>query len=127
LLPRLYEYATKKGAEFTAPPIFVCHETPEEAMEADKTGNALVEVAAPIAERIQETEEIKCYTLPRGTMAKIVHKGPYDKCELAYAKVFAWIEKNGKKIAGPTRETYLNDPNEVGLEEALTEIYIPIK
>jgi len=127
LLPRLYEYAIKKGANFTAPPIFVCHETAEEAMEADKAGNAFIEVAAPIAEMIEETEEIKCYTLPGGKMAKIIHKGPYDKCEPTYNKVFAWIDKNGKKIAGPTREVYLNDPREVGLEEALTEIYIPIK
>ena len=127
LLPRLYEYATKKGARFTAPPVFVCHETAEEAMEADKTGNALIEVAAPIAEKIEETKETKCYTLPGGTMAKIIHKGPYDKCEPAYNKIFAWIDKNGKKIAGPTREVYLNDPREVGLEEALTEIYVPIK
>jgi len=126
LLPKLYEYATKKGAKFTAPPIFVCHETAEEAMEADKTGTAYVEVAAPIAEKIEETEEIKCYTLPGGKMAKIIHKGPYDKCETTYNKIFAWIEKNGKKIAGPIREAYLNDPREVGLEEALTEIYIPI-
>ncbi|NIM44938.1 MAG: transcriptional regulator [Nitrososphaeria archaeon] len=127
LLPRLYEYATKRGATFTAPPIFVCHETAEEAMEADKTGNALIEVAAPIAENIEETKEIKCYTLPGGKMAKIIHKGPYDKCEPTYEKIFAWIEKNGKKIAGPTREAYLNDPREVGLEEAITEIYVPIK
>jgi len=126
LLPKLYEYATKKGAKFTAPPIFVCHETAEEAMEADKTGTAYVEVAAPIAEKIEETEEIKCYTLLGGKMAKIIHKGPYDKCETAYNKIFAWVDKNGKKIAGPTREVYLNDPREVGLEEALTEIYIPI-
>ena len=76
LLPKLYEYATKKGAKFTAPPIFVCHETAEEAMEADKTGTAYVEVAAPIAEIIEETEEIKCYTLLGGKMAKIIHKGP---------------------------------------------------
>ena len=126
LLPKLYAYAASKGAVFTEPPIFVCHETPEEAMEADKTGNALVEVAAPIAKTIEETDEIKCYTLPGGAMAKIVHKGPYDKCEQAYNKVFAWIEDNGKKIAGPIREAYLNDPREVGLEEALTEIYVPI-
>ena len=59
-------------------------------------------------------------------MAKIVHKGPYDQCESTYNKVFAWIEKNGKQIAGPSREAYLNDPNEVGLDEALTVIYIPI-
>ena len=126
LLPRLYQYAATKGAKFTAPPLFVCHETPEEAAEADKTGNADVEVAAPIAEKIEETEEIKCYTLPGGKMAKIIHKGPYDKCEQTYNKIFAWIQKNGKRIVGPIREAYLNDPTEVGLEEALTEIYIPI-
>lgn len=127
LLPKLYKYATKKGAKFTAPPIFVCHETAEEAMEADKTGTADIEVAAPIADKIEETEEIKCYTLPGGKMAKIIHKGPYEKCESAYNKIFAWIEKKGKKIVGPTREVYLNDPREVGLDEALTEIYVPIK
>jgi AraC family transcriptional regulator len=127
LLPRLYEYATKKGAKFTAPPVFVCHETAEEAVEADKTGNADIEVAAPIADKIEETEEIKCYTLLGGKMAKIIHKGPYDKCEPTYEKIFAWIKKNGRNIVGPTIEVYLNDPREVGLEEALTEIYVPIK
>ena len=107
LLPKLYEYATKKGATFTTPPTFVCHETAEEATEADKTGNAFVEVPAPIAEKI---EEMKCYTLPGGKMAKIIHKGPYDKCGPTYNKTFAWINKNEKTIAGPTREVYLNDP-----------------
>lgn len=127
LLPKLYEYSAKEGAEFTAAPIFVCHETAAEAIEAEKTGNADIEVAAPIAKRIAETQEIKCYTLPGGTMAKIIHKGPYEKCEPTYHKIFAWIEKTGKKIVGPTREVYLNDPREVGVEETLTEIYIPIK
>jgi AraC family transcriptional regulator len=126
LLPKLYEYAAKKGAKFTAPPTFVCHETAEEAMEADKTGNALVEVAAPIAETIEEIDEIKCYTLPGGKMAKIIHKGPYEKCASAYNKIFSWINMNGKKIVGPTREVYLNDPREVDSEEILTEIYVPI-
>jgi effector-binding domain-containing protein len=86
-----------------------------------------IEVAAPISDKIEETGEIKCYTLLGGKMAKIIHKGPYDKCEPTYEKIFAWIKKNGRNIVGPTREVYLNDPREVGLEEALTEIYVPIK
>lgn len=122
LLPELHEHATKKGATFTTPPTFVCHETEEEATEADKNGNALIEVVAPIAMKIEETEEIKCYTLPSGKMAKIVHEDPYDKCEPTYDKTFAWIKKNEKTNAGPTREVYLKDPREVSLEEALTEI-----
>ena len=126
LLPKLYEYATEKDAKFTSPPIFICHETVEEMMEADKAGTAYIEVAAPIEEEIEETEEVKCYILPGGEMAKIIHKGPYEKCEPAYNKIFGWININGKKVVGPTREVYLNDPREVGIENALTEIYVPI-
>jgi len=44
-----------------------------------------------------------------------------------YEKFYKWIEEQGKKITGPVREVYLNDPNEVGMEEALTEIYAPIE
>jgi effector-binding domain-containing protein len=44
-----------------------------------------------------------------------------------YENLFKWIEKNGKIITGPTREVYINDPNEVGIEETLTEIYAPIE
>ena len=127
MLPRLYEYGSKKGAEFSGMPTFICHETPEEVEEADKTGNADIEVVAPIKERIEETDEISCYTIPGGKMAKIVHKGPYEECESTYSELLSWIKENNKKIIGPIREVYLNDPREVGPEETLTEIYTPIE
>ena len=127
LLPKLYEYAGSKGAQFAGPPVFVCHEvTVEKVMEADKNGTANVEVAAPIAAKIPETDEITCYELPGGKMAKTIHKGPYQDCGPTYEKLYKWIEEKGKKITGPVREVYLNDPREVGEEEALTEIYAPI-
>lgn len=128
LLPKLYEYAGLKRAQFTGPPVFLCHEvTVEKVMEADKNGTANVEVTAPIANKIDETDEIKCYTLPGGKMAKTIHKGPYQDCGPTYEKLYKWIEEKGKKITGPVREVYLNDPREVGEEEALTEIYAPIE
>jgi effector-binding domain-containing protein len=128
LLPKLYGYAGSKGAKFSGPPVFVCHEvTVENVMEADKNGTANVEVAAPIAEKIPETDEIKCYTLLGGKMAKTVHKGPYQDCGPTYEKLYKWIDEQGKKITGPVREVYLNDPREVGEAEALTEIYAPIE
>ena len=128
LLPKLYEYAASKGAQFTGHPVFVCHEiTIDKVMEADKNGTANVEVAAPIANEIPATDEITCYTLPGGKMAKTMHKGPYEACEPTYRRLFKWLEENNKKIIGPTREVYLNDPREVGVEETLTEIYVPIE
>ena len=60
-------------------------------------------------------------------MARIVHKGPYEECGPTYEKLFAWIKENNKKIVGPTREVYLNDPKDVSPEEILTEILAPIE
>ncbi|MFZ2455046.1 MAG: GyrI-like domain-containing protein [Candidatus Altiarchaeia archaeon] len=112
---------------FSGPPVFVCHESsPEEVEKANKEGTADVEVAIPVSKKIKGSKEIKNYELPGGKMAKIVHKGPYAKCGPAYEKLFAWIAKNKKKLAGPTREVYLNDPREVSEMDLLTEIYAPI-
>lgn len=112
---------------FSGPPVFICHElTPEEVEKANKDGSADVEVAIPLSKNLEGSGDIKSYTLPGGKMAKIVHKGPYAKCGPAYERLFAWIAKNKKKITGPIREVYLNDPGEVSETDLLTEIYAPI-
>ncbi|UCF12358.1 MAG: GyrI-like domain-containing protein [Thermoplasmatales archaeon] len=92
MLPKLYEFAASHGAEFTGPPVFVCHErTVDDVMKADQEGKADIEIAFPIIQEIEETEEIKCYELQGSTMAKIIHKGPYEKCAPTYEKLFLWI------------------------------------
>lgn len=127
MLPALFEYVISRSAIIAGPPMFLWHEkSVEEAMAADEAGRADIEVCLPIATRISETAEIECYELPGATMAKTVHKGPYESSGLAYEKLFAWIEENGKKLSGPMREAYLNDPREVGPQETLTVIYAPI-
>ena len=128
MLQQLFPHIMKYGKDVCCgPPMFVCHETSaKEAMEADKTGTADVEVVVPIAKDIPETADIKIYELPGGSMAKIVHKGPYEHCQPTYQKLFSWIEHRNKTITGPLREVYLNDPNEVKPEEILTEIYAPV-
>lgn len=126
ILPKLYEYALKKGAVFSGMPAFICHESPEEMEGADKTGNADIELVIPIAEKIEETDEMHCYMVPGGKMAKTIHKGPYEASEATYNELFAWIEKTNRNITGPIREVYINDPGEVGVENTITEIYAPI-
>ena len=59
-------------------------------------------------------------------MAKITHKGSYEAMKPVYERLFAWIEKSGKRLSGPIREAYLNDPREVRPEEIITVIYAPI-
>ena len=76
---------------------------------------------------VPETADIKFYKLPGATMAKILHKGRYDQIGHSYTKLLTWLEKNEKQIDGLFRECYINDPNLVGMENALTEIQVPIK
>ncbi len=128
MLPEICQFAAQNGIQMIGSPMFICHEmSPEEAMKADKENNADVEVVVPIAQRGKETEEITCYELPAAKMAKILHKGPYQKETATYLKLFAWLEKNKKTVVGPMREIYLNDPHEVPEEELLIEIYAPIE
>ena len=128
MIGEICQYAVDNNIPIQDMPTFICHEmTPEEVMKANEEGSADVEVAVPISERVAGTDAIKCYELPGGKMAKIVHKGAYDDCEPTYMKLFAWLAENKKKPAGPIREIYLNDPSEVSQEELQTEIYAPIE
>jgi len=122
----LRDYITAAGAGIVGAPAFICHENPKNVVKANLLHNADVEVVIPVSRRVEDVEEITCYELPGGPMARIVHKGPYEKSAQAYKSLFAWIAENHKKIAGPTREVYLNDPKSVSPEELLTEIYAPV-
>jgi effector-binding domain-containing protein len=127
LLGQLVQVAMSSGIQLAGMPVFIMHEVgTEEAERADREGNADIDVAFPVARAAKTTGEVTCYELPGGTMAKIVHKGPYETCGASYAALFQWIQANGKRITGPTREVYLNDPREVPPEQILTEIYAPI-
>jgi len=128
MIAQVCRFAVEQGLEIVGPPTFVCHETSAEAAErANEEGTADVEIAVPVDHKIDGTDEIRCYELPGGTTARIVHQGPYEECTPTYERLFAWIGAEGKRIAGPIREVYLNDPREVAPEEILTEIYAPIQ
>jgi AraC family transcriptional regulator len=126
-LGELVQYAMSHGAQLAGMPVALMHELGKEAaIKADQDGMAVIDVAFPIASEIEGEGDVACYVLPGGTMAKIVHEGPYEACEAAYNSLFEWIAANGYAIADPTREVYLNDPREVPPSELLTEIYAPI-
>ena len=127
MIATVWRFAAGSGAQIQGRPTFICHETPKEAMKANEQSNADVEVVIPVAKKVPGTDRVRCYELAGGQMAKIIHQGPYEQCAATYKKLFAWIAENHKKVVGPTREVYLNDPRKVSPEEILTEIYAPIR
>lgn len=127
MLPALFQYVLSRRGKISGPPLYLWHErSVQEAQKADEAGNADIEVCIPIIAKISESDEVKCYVLPGGRNAQIVHKGPYEACGQTYERLFAWLEENGLKLTGPIRESYLNDPKEVAPEEILTVIHAPI-
>jgi AraC family transcriptional regulator len=128
MLPEIFEYAFAHRIDIAGPPVFVMHElTAEEAMQADTEGTADLEVAVPILKPAGGSDDITCYELSGGTMARILHKGPYEDAGTTYEKLFAWTRAQGKRIVGPIREVYLNDPAAVPPDRIRTEIYAPVE
>ncbi|MGA1793069.1 MAG: GyrI-like domain-containing protein, partial [Thermoplasmatota archaeon] len=125
----LAQHAMANNIQLSGPAIFVSHEmNEEEALRAQEEGNADLEATFPyLGDQAPESSEIKAYELPGAKMAKLLYKGPYDQMGPTYSKLFNWIQDNGKTIDGLFRECYLNNPEEVGMENALTEIQVPIK
>ncbi len=127
LLGEVYEAVMKRGAIPAGPPVYLSRETSrEEALACQESGEADLEVAWAVANRVKDMGEVRYYELPGGQFAKTVHRGPYDACEATYVRLFEWIVANGLAVTGPIREYYLNNPCEVASEEILTEIYAPV-
>jgi len=66
--------------------------------------------------------------VPAARFAVYLHVGPYEKVNEAYGKVFAFIEAQGYKPAGPIMEQYLDqNPAAVKPEDLRTEIHVPVE
>ncbi|HEY3315351.1 MAG TPA: GyrI-like domain-containing protein [Bacillota bacterium] len=83
--------------------------------------HADIEVVFPVTARGERT-------LPGATVASIVYVGPYEAISPVYAKLFAWVNENKRRIVGPPRDIYLVGPGEgKSLEEYVTEVQVPIE
>jgi effector-binding domain-containing protein len=61
-------------------------------------------------------------------VATTLYAGPYENVGPAYRALAEWVQEHGHETAGPPREVYLTDPNEVQDPGALrTEIVWPIR
>ncbi len=86
-----------------------------------------MEIFMPVARPFEPPEGMQVRTLAGTTCASTVHRGPYRELEPAHDAIVAWIRANDRQVAGPPRELYLNDPNEVGEDQTLTEVLFPVR
>jgi DNA-binding transcriptional MerR regulator len=75
-----------------------------------------------------ESENIKFREIPKTKVLSIFHKGAYEQIGEAYAFIMKYAEDNGYKVAGLSRECYIDGIwNKESVDEWLTEIQLPIK
>lgn len=116
----LMGYMGRSGVAPVGPPLCVYSE------DFDEERGGEMRVCMPVAPGATGEGAVEATVLPGGSMATTVHRGPYDTIGQAYGAVYGWIQEHGHQPAGPMREVYLTDPDEVPPEEYLTEICWPI-
>ena len=60
-------------------------------------------------------------------VATMIYKGPYDTVGQAYNIIVPFIEENNLEVIGPPVERWLDNPNQVELEDCRTEIILPVR
>lgn len=68
-------------------------------------------------------------SLPSGTYASTVHKGPYEQLPDAWRKLMSeWLPSSGYRPGeGASCEVYLNNPMTAEKSELLTELRMPVE
>jgi effector-binding domain-containing protein len=116
---KLFTHAAKSGLPIAGWPI--CRYA--------STGLGLwtVEPAVPLAAPASSEGEMQADVLPGGWVALGIHAGPYDQLPDTNAAIERWIEANGFKTSGSTREHYVTDPaKHPDSKDWRTEVYWPL-
>ena len=87
------------------------------------------EVCLPISGKVKGEGEVKGKELERGAFACITHSGPSEKLPEAYQELLKWIEENGYRIVGVSREVHLKGMGESGgqPQECIIELQFPVR
>lgn len=99
---------------------------------SDETG-VDVEMAYAIDPPIitaQSPQGAQTHTLPTATVAYAVYRGSYDDFGAVgqlHGSIARWIEANGYRMAGASREFYLRPPQSVHDTAAVMEIQYPVE
>ena len=107
--------------------------TPMALLHEDAKGidlqKAHFEVCLPISGKVKEEREVKGKELEKGAFACISHSGTLEKLPEAYQEILKWIEENGYRIVGPSREVHQKGMGESGgpPQDYLIELQFPVR
>jgi effector-binding domain-containing protein len=83
-----------------------------------------VEAGFPVRRPIDAVGRVKSSNLPGGSVARVIHQGPYDEVAGAYQAAVRWIDENGLVQRDDAWEMYLDEPD---VAEPRTEVFVPCR
>jgi DNA-binding transcriptional MerR regulator/predicted transcriptional regulator YdeE len=116
LVPKLIGHLTSEGAQ---PGIMVGHYD-----EPREDGSVAVHVGYEIGNQpVSAAEGIEVTELPVIEVASVIHRGAMENIGEVYESTIRWIEDSGYRLAGYSRELYL-EADETG--PSVTELQLPV-
>jgi predicted transcriptional regulator YdeE len=88
-----------------------------------------VEAALPVTRGLQVSDRLVLHELPAvESMACAVHPGGLDGLADASRALLTWVEENGYRVAGPSRDVYLQSPLvDEPVESPVAEVQLPVQ
>lgn len=85
--------------------------------------------AFTLRSRVPERGRMHVHELPAATVAATVHPGSYNTLVDAHEAILKWIEVNGYRPAGPSREIYLYNTMPIDHDDPtyITEVQFPVE
>ena len=83
----IFQFATAQGIAFAGPPTA--------RYISFGPGMVTIEAGMPVVGPIEDADDIMAGTLVGGDVASTIHKGPYDRLNLAHEAIQQWMTDNG--------------------------------
>lgn len=126
-LGELYGFVGREGLAPVGMPTGVYLTMPDVVPEPEAQWELWAPVASDAAQRDEDASGIGIKVVPAAKVVSVMYTGPYDGVGPAYEAAMKWMSEHGHQPAGPPRELWYSDPDEVAPEDYVTEIQMPIR
>ena len=125
-LPNIAHRLADMGVEPAGPPFGRYHQFGPDQVDVEIG----IPVSAPVPNLASSGEaepgELFASELPGGEAAIAVHRGSYDGLSKTYDALHDWIHGQGRDEGPGPWESYVDDPGEVEMNDARTEVIWPL-